>query len=114
VFEYRARLIRVVDGDTIWADVDLGCDVHIRLSLRLEGLNTPELSEEGGMAARDRLTMLLGEASDSYGFFLLRTLKDRREKYGRYLASLWHYAGEWCINDRLLEEGVAKPLSGLQ
>lgn len=41
-YYYNAKLVRVVDGDTVEADVDLGFDTHQRVMLRLAGIDTPE------------------------------------------------------------------------
>ena len=59
MYEYRARCVRVVDGDTLELDVDLGFDCSIRIMCRLEGIDTPEIrggtaeSKAAGFAARD-------------------------------------------------------------
>tara|TARA_R100000306_G_C4363203_1_gene136344 strand:- start:111 stop:575 length:465 start_codon:yes stop_codon:yes gene_type:complete len=42
MFEYRAEMVRIVDGDTLDAVIDLGFDVHIYKRIRLHGVNTPE------------------------------------------------------------------------
>lgn len=85
IYEYEATLIRVVDGDTVWVALDLGLDVTIHVSLRLVGIDAPELRNPGGQEARTFLTRLLPT-----GVRALRvmTTKDRREKYGRYLARI--------------------------
>jgi micrococcal nuclease len=101
VYEYRATLIRVVDGDTVWLDVDLGFDVRRKDSFRLYGIDTPELPSPEGVAAKDRLEQLLR------GPIILRTVKDKREKYGRYLAVLEVNGVD--VNQRLVEEGHAQP-----
>jgi micrococcal nuclease len=100
MYEYRCTVTRVVDGDTVHADVDLGCDVHLGLTLRLAGIDTPELPTVEGIAAKERLSELLAE-----GPVILKTIKDRREKYGRYLAIL-EVAGV-SVADRLVLEGFA-------
>lgn len=52
MYDYRATVIRVVDGDSVWLDVDCGFDVRLRMSIRLAGLTAPELSTHEGQAAR--------------------------------------------------------------
>lgn len=42
-YSYKAKLGRVVDGDTVWLDVDLGFNIWAHLGFRLEGINTPEV-----------------------------------------------------------------------
>jgi micrococcal nuclease len=94
VYEYRARIVHVYDGDTVYADIDLGFkhtmhDVH----LRLFGINTPEVTGEDrelGLVAKSALVLkVLNKV------VTIRTIKptkdvfpasDKTEKYGRYLA----------------------------
>lgn len=42
MYEYRCEIVSVVDGDTMHLDVDLGCDAHILMTVRLTGINAPE------------------------------------------------------------------------
>lgn len=112
MFEYKAIVIKVVDGDTVDVQVDLGFDTFRNVKLRLKGINTPETrtkdTEEktAGMAAKARLAQLI------YGLeVVVKTYKDRSEKYGRYLADIFLDDGR-CVNSILLEEGYAKPYNG--
>jgi micrococcal nuclease len=100
MFQYRAEVIKVVDGDTVWLSVDLGFDVKRRDSFRLYGINAPEMSTEAGVAARQHLVDLLAP-----GLSMVTTRKDRREKYGRYLATLW--VGGEDMNKRMVADGHA-------
>ena len=65
MFEYKAKTIRVVDGDTIDAYIDLGFKVVLKERIRLMGIDTPEsrtrnLAEKSwGLAAKKRLEALL-------------------------------------------------------
>jgi micrococcal nuclease len=91
VYEYRARIIKRVDADTLHLEVDLGLDCRLRLTVRLAGINAPELSTaEGKEAAAFVDAWLVENAPD--GMVLLRTVKDTREKYGRYLGVLFPLA----------------------
>lgn len=102
MYEYTASLIRVVDGDTLHLEVDLGFDVRRRDTFRLFGLNAPEMSTPEGQAAREWLAQKLGE-----GPLVITTRKDRREKYGRYLAILWVDAAN--VNEAMIAAGHAVP-----
>lgn len=99
-----------VDGDTLHARVDLGCDVRIDLVLRFAGINAPELPSVEGLAAaqfvKDHLPM--GTITT------IRTAKDRREKFGRYLAWVMmpEAPGTW-INQVLVDQGLAVPYGNL-
>ena len=108
LYYYRAYIVSVYDGDTCRADIDLGMGVWIRNEkLRLLRINAPELhgtERERGLAARDFLRSQILEKE-----VFIQTRKDRRGKYGRYLAEIWkEEAGGWVnLNDRLVEAGHA-------
>lgn len=102
MYEYRCRIIRVVDGDTVHADIDLGFDSHQLMTLRLAGINAPELPTLEGVAARQWLVDRLTAAGWQV---IIRTLKDRREKYGRYLATL--YIEGVDVNEAMVAAGHA-------
>lgn len=57
-YTYKATVIRVIDGDTMIVDVDLGFYVTVRMSCRLYFINTRELTEPGGKEAREVLLQL--------------------------------------------------------
>ena len=86
MFEYRAQLIRAVDGDTIDCEVDLGYTVFVRVRYRLTGVDTPERGQPGFHEATDELVGLLGEVADDDGWFIVRSTKTG--KYGRWLADI--------------------------
>lgn len=106
MYDYRATVQRVVDGDTLWLDVSLGCDTHLRLSVRLFGLNCPEVGTAQGKAASAYTQGWV----DSHGPLIgLRTVRDSREKYGRYLGVLYDLADTDArtLNDSLIDNGHA-------
>lgn len=110
---YRATILRVVDGDTIDAEVDLGFGVYRRDRFRLQGIDTPELNSrdpderQRALHARNRLIELAGAGTR----VLLRTHRDRQEKYGRYLTEVWTEAGQDVVAT-LLQEGHGHTYSG--
>ena len=116
MYEYEARVIKVIDGDTVDVDIDLGMDVHIKQRLRILGIDAPEIPAIGieGEAARDwlRKYLLPGDT------VIVRTVKDRKEKYGRYLASIQAAPLAWTevlpidIATELIRAGHAVPYSG--
>lgn len=106
LYYYRAKCVSVYDGDTVRLDIMLGLDVVLsNVSCRLLGINAPELrgsDKIAGIAARNRLRQLvLGEE------IIIQTHKDRRGKYGRYLATLWCMGIN--VNQKLIAEGHAVP-----
>jgi len=105
---YHTHIIRIYDGDTVTAaDIDLGLRANFVTTLRLAGINTPELRGVSkavklkGLEARDRLMDLtLGKR------IIVETVKDKTGKYGRYLATL--FIGSTNVNNLLIREGLAE------
>ena len=107
MYKYDAKLIRVIDGDTVDASIDLGFDVWVKKRIRLYGINTPETrtrdleEKKAGIVAKERLVELLGA---SEGVFVL--LSHGVGKYGRCLGTI--YVDNHDINMLLLSEGLAE------
>lgn len=105
MYNYPAKCLRVVDGDTIELEVDLGFYVKVRQKFRIYGIDSPELKSEEGRTAKRRLAEKV-EAKD----VILDTIKDKQEKYGRYLCVIridGTDIGSWMV-----AEGLAKPYYG--
>ena len=118
MYTYAAQTVRVVDGDTADLLLDLGCDVHLKIRVRLYGLNAPEThgiskdSEEyqKGVEAKNFLEQLIEDRQ-----LIVKTYRDRKGKYGRYLAEIWlreDYPDKPSVNQRLLDGGYAVPYFG--
>lgn len=108
MYEYRARITRVIDGDTVEAEIDLGFHVSLSVTLRLAGINAPEtkgVERPRGLAATRFLDSLLTELTGGTRQVTVRTQKDVTEKYGRYLAEL--ITGETNLNQSLVTAGHA-------
>ena len=107
MYEYNAKLDRVIDGDTVDAMIDLGFNTWVHKRIRLEGIDAPEtrtrdLDEKAqGFITKDRLTGLLEAAN---GEFVL--LSHGVGKYGRCLGTI--FIGQNNINELLLSEGLAE------
>ena len=110
MYEYRCNLVKIIDGDTIDVDLDLGFAVVLKKQrIRLYGINTPEsrtrdLEEKKyGLAAKARLRELLEEADT----ISIKTEIDKkaRRKYGRILGTVM--VGTTNINSLLVDEGHA-------
>ena len=116
MFEYYCKVERVVDGDTIDVNIDLGFDIHHRARVRMAGIDTPEsrtrnLAEKAlGLASKARLKeMLKGKKVK------LATSKDGKGKFGRVLAdviTIDEDGNETNCNWELMEEGHARPYRG--
>ena len=118
MYEYKAVIDRVVDGDTIDVTIDLGFSVWKKMRVRMEGINTPESrtrdleEKKRGLAAKDRLKSIL-EFNDNKCVLKVSGVG----KYGRALAtvlveSLSPLNGKDGItlidvNKQLIEEGHA-------
>jgi len=110
LYHYRANVTSVYDGDTCTVDIDLGLGIWVKgEKIRLYRINAPEVrgeEREDGLKSRDFLRSLIDGKS-----VVLRTLKDDKGKYGRYIADIF-LAGEngtmVNINDRLVSEGFAE------
>lgn len=114
MYEYRARLSRVIDGDTVDLQVDLGFHMKADLRFRVLGINTPELrggtvdSRMVAQAAKARVRELL--TCDGLDWPLqIKTTKS--DSFGRWLAEIWfpHPDGLASLAAVLLEEGLAVP-----
>lgn len=112
MYEYEAVCDRVVDGDTIDVTIDLGLGVLKRERLRLLGIDAPEVRgderEAGKEASRFLRSFIEGRG------VVVRTFKDRKGKYGRYLAVVFYrQAGTtFNVNVHLHENGHADQADG--
>ena len=98
---YPAVLVRVVDGDTLRADLDLGAEVTLKgQALRVLGIDAPELREPGGRAAKEAVEKFLSGKK-------LKVELHGKEKYGRWLADV--FADGENLAFWMLKNGYAKP-----
>mgnify|MGYP003130764467 CR=1 FL=1 len=108
MYEYKCKVTRVVDGDTIDALIDLGFDVKYSSRVRLYGIDTPESrTRDKDEKVRGKLaSAFLKEAVDNGKIVVLRTkLSDSRGKFGRVLASV--IVDEVDINQAMIENHLA-------
>ena len=116
---YRAKLDRVVDGDTVDALIDVGFDIWFKKRIRFMGLDTWEsrtrdLEEKKlGKLAKERTRQLLEDVSSKSGYF--RVKSHGLGKYGRVLGELFIMDAngkQWNINKTLITEGHAYVYDG--
>ena len=106
MYHYKATLNRIIDGDTIDVNIDLGFDVKIKQRVRLYGINTPEVrtknlnEKKKGLEATEYLKKILPKE------FVIETILNKRGKYGRVLGILW--VKDVNINEKMVNEGYAK------
>ena len=128
MYQYKSIIQKVVDGDTLEIAIDLGLTVWIHDErIRLYGINTPEVygvkkgspEWELGNKASNFVKSVLKEKDE----IIVETIKDKKEKYGRYLALVYlridpailtdlsdvRSIGEYyCLNDILVRKGLAE------
>lgn len=103
-YKCRIRPEDVVDGDTVDCEIDLGMQTFRVERLRLFGINAPEVrgeqKVEGKKATAFLVKLLTDHQIDSGGSFIIRTHKDKRGKYGRFLAEIFGVAkrGRAAVN----------------
>jgi micrococcal nuclease len=114
MYEYRCKVTRVIDGDTVDVDIDLGFDIILRDErVRIMGIDTPEsrtrdkVEKKFGLASKARLKELIGGKSGP----ILKTQinkkgEDMRGKFGRILGDFVTDDGR-MVTDILVEEGHA-------
>jgi micrococcal nuclease len=104
MYNYKAKIIDVYDGDTVTAIVDLGFLHFQEMKLRLYGIDTPELrgdEKEAGIVVRDLVReMILNKDVEIHSY------KDKQGKYGRYLANI--IVDGLDVNRWLVDNGHAK------
>lgn len=116
MYTYKATLIRVIDGDTIDAEINLGFNVIVKQRIRLYGIKTPESKstdlsiKELGLSAKARLIELLSRK------FIVETVMNKRGKIGRVLGIVYFSSNnddnyDININDILVNEGFAEAYS---
>jgi micrococcal nuclease len=111
VYEYRIKQVtKIVDGDTIDVDVDLGFSISYSQRLRLAGIDTPEsrttdkFEKTLGLESKEYLKTKLKEAKD----IIVKTeLPDSSEKYGRILGWVYVNGNSKSINEQMIEDGYA-------
>lgn len=109
IYNYAVTLDRVIDGDTIVVDIDLGFDIHeTEQAVRLAHVNCPELPTDEGQKAKDFTINWLKHAKrEGWPLILQVTRYDAREKYGRVLAYIFRGDDPVSLNDQLLQAGMA-------
>ena len=114
LYTYKALVERVVDGDTIWLNIDIGFSCWTRQKVRLRGIDCPEIDTKKGQEAKEFVEARLKEVD----FVIVKTYKE--DKYDRYLADIFYLKGEsdpqkvlqegTFLNQELLDRGLAKPM----
>jgi len=116
---YKAKLDRVVDGDTVDALIDVGFDIWFKKRIRFKGVDawesrTRNLEEKAlGLKAKARTKELLEKVSSKSGYFRLKSYG--LGKYGRVLGEIFVMdkdGKQWNVNETLIAEGHAYVYDG--
>jgi|TARA_R100000081_G_C4667119_1_gene90594 micrococcal nuclease len=121
MYQYKAHVIKIVDGDTVDVDIDLGFGIWMKDErVRIMGIDTPEsrtsdkVEKVFGLAAKERLSSLLGKEC-ILKTFAAKDGEDMKGKFGRILGDF--YVEEWegeerLVTEILIEEGHAVKYHG--
>jgi len=110
MFEYKATLIKIVDGDTQDFAVDLGFNIYHQIRIRLNGIDTPESrtkdlkEKEVGLQAKQFVADFLANKKE------IIVATEKSGKYGRYLAEV--FADGLALTQALKEAGLAREYNG--
>lgn len=106
MYKYNAKVLKVIDGDTVDLEIDLGFKVSFKTRVRLIGVDTPEKWFPYGKVVKEYLRQEL-EGNEIY---LDVTKKD---KYGRYLVTIYkNISDTLSVNNLLINQNMAKAYHG--
>lgn len=113
MYTYKIKKFKkIVDGDTIDVEINLGFGVTISQRVRLKGINAAETKtlnleeKEKGLKAKEWLSQQLSKE----GEWIIETTKE--DKYGRMLGTLYLVGEPVTVNERMINDGIAVPYDG--
>ena len=111
MYHYKAKVERIVDGDTIDVVIDLGFKITTFQRIRLANINTPEtyiVKKDSEVFKKGIISRLFVEQriAANNNEIELQTEKVT-EKYGRYIGTIWLADSTTSLNDELVEKGLA-------
>jgi micrococcal nuclease len=117
MYTYRAKVLRIIDGDTIECDIDLGFYIRFKSIVRLDGIDTPEKNSKvqdkriKAIAATEYTRTHLENKE-----IIVKTRLDKTDKYGRILGLIYESDSELSLNNsfnlKLIQENLAIPYTG--
>lgn len=111
MYEYKALVTRVIDGDTIDCRVDLGFDIWVNTRFRLYGIDTPE-SRTRNKAEKKRGLEVKAYVKDKIWNQIVTIKTHKKGKFGRYLVWVYEQGEKKCLNLDLIDTGRAKAYHG--
>ncbi len=110
MYRYRCRILRIVDGDTVDVDIDLGFNIWLNnRRVRLASIDAPEtrttdlVEKELGVRASKRLSEILPVGS----ICTVETLLDKNDGFGRILGTFYSNHSFQSVNKTMIQEGYA-------
>ena len=114
MYEYKCKIVKIIDGDTVDVDIDLGFGMWVHKErIRLFGIDTPESRTRNkaekvlGLAAKKRMKVLCGKE-----VYVESLNGGKLDKYGRLLADMFTHDSRRDICKILIEEGHAIKYDG--
>lgn len=104
MYNYSAKVTKVVDGDTLDLDVDLGMGTHTQQRVRLFGIDAPERFTDEGKKSTQFVKDLLELQGNTV---LISTHKDKKGKFGRYIAEVRFEEGGRTMGQSLVDNNLA-------
>lgn len=107
LYTYNATITKIIDGDTVDAEIDLGFNISTVIRFRLMGIDTAELRSsdpamrELAIKAKVFMQQYLNQKVSIQSF--------KTEKYGRWLAEIYIFGTARTINQLLIENNLASP-----
>ena len=119
-FWYGAKLLKVIDGDTVDLMVDLGFHIHHKIRVRLYGVNAPE-SRTKDLAEKElglKAKKYTEEWLTNHKWVFVNTIPDKNDKYGRVLARIFSSdkiedSTTACLNTDIIQSGLAREYYGV-
>lgn len=112
LYTYKAYINKIIDGDTLWVNIDCGFKIWVKQKIRLRGINTQSIETKGGVVAKK----FLEKEFKGLSFVIIKS--HGRDKYDRYLMDLFYLKGEQeplnvldkgvFLNQVLLDKGLAE------
>jgi micrococcal nuclease len=104
MYTYSAEIVRVIDGDTVDLNIDLGFHIKMLRRARLLMINAPEKNTDLGRISKEFLSKTLPEGS----LVTIKTQLDKNDKYGRVLVEIFVPDEILSVNKIMLDAGHAE------
>ena len=106
MYEYKCNITRVVDGDTVDAEIDCGFDIVFKSRIRLYGIDTPESrTRDLDEKARGKMAKFLKDHIKKADLVKVKTKLDKKGKFGRVLGSI--IADDVDLNESMIQKYLA-------